>query len=113
MPKRNFISIKLPAEQPARCADCPLCGLIPAGQNEGKWTHVCCATQDALTRRGIQVNAREKDSKHPWHRPCDKWWDAFIARNPLHEYGIPVERYFLWRKPYEDTLQLTIRFPKR
>lgn len=113
MPKRNFIPIPLPIEQPARCADCPLCGLIPPGQNQGKYTHVCCATSDALTRRGIAVNAREKDAKHPWHRPCDKWWDNFTQHNPKREYGIPVERYFTWRKPYEDTLQLSIKFPKR
>jgi hypothetical protein len=56
---------------------------------------------------------RERDPRHLWHRPCDAWWEKFVEHNPKRLYGIPTERYFAWRKPYEDTLQLAIRFPKR
>ena len=113
MPKQLIKRIHLPTEQPDCCALCPLVGVIPKGQTSGQYTHICCATRDALTRRGIRVEASKRDSKHPWHRPCDDWWDSFISHNPRHEYGIPMERYWAWRKPYEDTLQLQIKFPKR
>ena len=112
--KKNYV--KLTAEQPETCDTCPLLGLIPVGQRDGKWTHVCCATGDALTGRGIHVNAktrRERDPKHPWHRPCDGVWDAWYAASPHHTFMIPLDRFITWRQTYSYSLGLKINFPKK
>ena len=113
MPKKNLIPIELPVEQPDCCATCKLVGLIPKGNRQGKYTHVCCATAEALTRRGIKVKASEKDSKHPLKRPCDAWYRNFVETNPKRIWGLPRDRYFLWRVPYENEYELQIKFPKR
>lgn len=112
--KRNQVQLK--SEQPESCAKCPLLGLIPEGQRDGKWTHVCCATGTALTGRGITVNAKirkERDPKHPWHRECDGIWNAWYEANPHHTFTIPIDRYIAWRQPYNYSLGLQINFPKR
>ena len=112
--KKNCVRIS--QEQPDRCDQCPLLGLIPEGQRQGKWTHVCCATGDPLTRVGIRINARErkvKDPKHPWSRGCDALWADWWHANPHHTYRIPIDRYIAWRQPYEHSLGLRINFPKK
>jgi hypothetical protein len=112
--KKNHVI--LTAEQPECCAKCPLLGLIPEGQRDGKWTHVCCGTGDALTGRGLKVNAkerRERDPKHPWHRPCDGIWEQWWKQSPHHVFVIPLDRYITWRQPYSYSLGLKINFPKR
>lgn len=113
MPKRNFVSIQLPAVQPDCCADCPLCGLVPNHlKPKGSFeTHVCTATMEALTRRFIRVRASQRDSHHPLHRPCDDRWDAWMQL-PGRKFNISTQIYSELRFPYEQTLQLQIRFHK-
>ena len=109
--KKN--QIILTAEPPDSCYECPMLGLIPEGQRDGKWTHVCCATGDALTGRGIKVKVSKKDAKHPWHRPCDGIWKSWWNASPHHTFTIPLDRYITWRQPYSYSLGLKINFPKR
>jgi hypothetical protein len=109
--KKN--QVRLNESQPDSCYECPLLGLIPEGKRDGKWTHVCCATGDALTGRGIKVKASTKDAKHKWHRPCDGIWESWWNASPHHVFTIPLDRYITWRQPYSYSLGLTINFPKR
>ena len=46
MPKRLSVFVKLPEQQPDRCQDCPLLGLIPVEMRKhgSKKTHVCLGT---------------------------------------------------------------------
>lgn len=107
--KKNHVLLK--EQQPDCCAECPLLGLIPESQRKGKWTHVCCATGDAITRVGTRVRASSKDSKHPWHRPCDGLWEDWWGMNAQHVFKIPINRYIAWRQPYSFSLGLVINFP--
>ena len=113
--KKNYK--RLTPEQPPRCIDCPLLGKIPDAQCEGKYTHVCCATGDPITGRGMKVNAverRKTDPKHPWQRSCDGGiWEAWYNASVHHVLKIPLDRYITWRQPYEHSLGLKINFPKR
>lgn len=99
--------------QPDSCVECPLLGKIPPSECQGKWTHVCCATGDAMTRVGIRVKASEKDAKHPWHRSCDGIWEQWWQANIHHVFTIPLDRFIAWRQPYEHSLGLKINFPKK
>ena len=109
--KKN--QVILTAEPHDSCYECTMLGLIPEGQRDGKWTHVCCATGDALTGRGIKVKVSKKDAKHPWHRPCDGIWKSWWEATPHHTFTIPLDRYITWRQPYSFSLGLKINFPKR
>ena len=112
MPKRNIIQIQLPAEQPDCCIDCPLLGLIPryvASPKNSKETHVCLGTMEALTQRGTRVKASSRDVRHPWHRPCDNRWRAWMCL-PQRKLGVNIQYYNDCRIPYECTLQLQIKF---
>ena len=114
MPKRNFVQIQLPPEQPDCCAECPLLGLVPGyvqRPKNSKETHVCCATREALTQRGSKVRASQRDVNHPLHRPCDNYWHAWMLL-PGRKYGITTQIYNDCRRPYENTLQLQIKFHK-
>ena len=105
--------IRLPAQQPDCCFECPLCGLIPKDYAErpkgSKETHVCLGTWEALTGRGIKVRASAKDSKHPWRRPCDMKWAAW-QKMQEHYFPIPDEAYIPYRLPFERGLQFKIKF---
>lgn len=112
MPRRNITMIQLPPMQPDCCAECPLLGLVPktvVRPKNSKETHVCMGTMEALTKRGTTVRASTKDVNHPWHRPCDKRWDAWMQL-PRRQLGIGVQVYNECRIPYECTLQLQIKF---
>ena len=111
MPKRNIVQVKLPPEQPACCADCPLVGLVPAHlrPHRSKETHVCIGTMEALTGRGIKVRASGRDKYHPLHRPCDRVWHAWMEL-PARKFAIGITQYNELRRPYERTLQLVIKF---
>ena len=114
MPRRNITLIQLPPEQPDCCAECPLLGLIPktiARPKHSKETHVCIGTMDALTQRGTKVRASTKDVNHPWKRPCDSRWNAWMAL-PGRKLGVGIQVYNECRIPYECTLQLQIKFHK-
>ena len=112
MPKRNIIQIQLPAEQPDCCAECPLLGLVPnyvSRPKNSKETHVCLGTMEAITQRGSRVRASSRDTNHPWKRPCDNRWRAWLQL-PNRKLGISIQTYNDCRIPYENTLQLQIKF---
>ena len=100
MPKRNIVQIKLPAEKPDCCATCPLVGLVPKHmrQHRSKETHVCLGTMEALTGRGVQVRASNRDSNHPLRRPCDNRWAAWMTL-PGRKLGISNVSYIQCRIP--------------
>lgn len=112
---KNKTPIQLPPEQPDCCFDCPLCGLIPKDQPDkpkgSKETHVCLATWEALTGRGIKVRASGRDSHHPLKRPCDTKWEAWM-KLPERCYLLPDVVYLHYRLPFENGLQFKIKFHK-
>lgn len=113
MPAHNITIINLPAEQPDCCATCPLLGLVPQGMRPhgSKETHVCLGTMEALSGRGTRVRASEKDIRHPWHRPCDDRWLTWMQL-PNRRLGINTQSYLQCRVPYEQGLQMQIKFHK-
>lgn len=110
MPRKLFKMISLPLEQPDSCEQCPLLGKLPKEKSKGRYTYVCCATRVAMTQIGVGIKQSERDIKHKWHRSCDELYPYWIT-NLGGKLGIPVERYEAWRRPYEDSLQLSIIFP--
>ena len=111
MPKRNIVQIQLPPEKPHCCATCPLVGLVPKHlrQHRSKETHVCLGTMEALTGRGVQVRASNRDTNHPLRRPCDNRWNAWMTL-PGRKLGISNVSYIQCRIPYEQGQQLQIKF---
>ena len=112
MPKRNFIEVQLAPEQYDRCADCPLCGLIPENERkEGKRKKYVClgVLLQALTSKGIWVCKSKRDPKHKLHRPCDTRWDGWMTlRNRV--FRLSNIYYVKYRLPYEQTIQMKINF---
>jgi hypothetical protein len=109
---KNQTLIKLRPSQPDCCADCPLVGLVPSYVKKpkgSKETHVCMATFEALTGRGIKIRASQRDSTHPLHRPCDNYWEKWVQL-PGSYLPVPDELYLNSRLPYERTQQLRIKF---
>ena len=113
MPKRQFIPVQLAPEQYDRCADCPLCGLIPENKRkEGKRKKYVCLgviPHKALTSKGIWVKASTHDPKHPLHRPCDSKWAAWMTF-PQRIFGMRIDDFAEYRHPFEQTLQTKIDF---
>jgi hypothetical protein len=112
MPKRNIVLIQLPAEKPDCCAECPLLGTMPkyvARPKNSKETYVCCGILEARTQRGARVRASNRDSNHPLRRPCDNRWNAWMQL-PGRKLGISTQTFNDCRIPYENTLQLKIKF---
>lgn len=112
MPKRNFIDVQLAPEQYDRCADCPLCGLIPENERkQGKRVKYVClgVPLNAISSKGIWVKASSRDSKHPLHRPCDTRWDGWMTlkRRIFHLSNVYYTKY---RLPFEQTVQMKINF---
>jgi hypothetical protein len=66
---------------------------------------------EALSGRGINVRASEKDSRHPWHRPCDTKWQAWMLF-PKRTLYISSIAYIMCRVPFEQSRQLTFKFHK-
>lgn len=115
MPKKVFEYIVIPKNQPDRCRDCPLLGLIPADEREkgSKQTHICMAfihQGGIMAGRFTLSRKSEHDQRHPLHRLCDKKWE--IWHDPRRGYsqgkvGIPVEAIVKYRLPFEESLQLS------
>ena len=114
MPKHNTTPIQLPSEKPDCCALCPLVGIIPKGNRPkgSKETHCCLGTMEALSGRGVHVRASEKDSRHPWKRPCDNRWQAWMEQLPNRRLYISNIAYVQCRIPFEQSQQLTFKFHK-
>lgn len=114
MPKHNHTPIQLPAVQPDCCAQCPLCGTVPREMRPkgSKENNVCLGTMEALGSRGIHVRASSKDSRHPWRRPCDTKWAAWMQL-PNRRIYISTAAYLQCRVPYEQGQQLIIKFHRK
>ncbi|MCD8266449.1 MAG: hypothetical protein LUC33_04765 [Prevotellaceae bacterium] len=110
MPRAVFKKIEVPFKQPDRCADCPFVGLIPEGQRlkNGKETHVCLATFDAMSRRAIYLrkSAKLEDGK-TLKRWCDEDWERWREEGYLN---ITHENLKTYRDPYDRTRQMVIKF---
>ena len=111
MPKHNFIKVQIPEQQPDRCLDCPLLGLVPKyllpkGSLE---TYVCLGTQNAMTARYVRSRVSEADKKHPRHRWCETRWPAW-ALLPNRMFAISNKVYIETRVPFEAQMQLPIKF---
>ena len=70
MPRRIYQTVKLPVQQPDRCLDCKLLGMIPPEEREprSQETMVCLGTGDAMSARFARSRASMRDSKHPLKR---------------------------------------------
>lgn len=116
MPKRNIVQIQLPPVKPDCCVECPLLGDIPgwytSRPKNSKETRVCLGTMEALTVLGSKSKASARDTRHPLHRPCDNRWWAW-QQLPRHRLGVPVKAYNDCRIPYEQSLELCIKFHTR
>ena len=108
----NIQKVQLPPTQPDACFECPLVGLIGRGVSRPKFskeTHVCLGTMEAMTKRGIKIRASPRDAHHPLRRPCDNLWDTWMIL-PRRILNINRQFYIECRIPYEQTLQMRIKF---
>ena len=111
----NIQKVKLPPCQPDCCAVCPLLGLIPKNvvrPKHSKETLVCLGTMEALTQRGSKIRASQRDQHHPLRRPCDDRWDMWMTL-PNRILNVNRDYFRDCRIPYENTLQMQIKFHKR
>jgi hypothetical protein len=116
MPKRNFVKVRIPLEQPDCCADCPLLGKIPKSYDKrprGSYeTLVCLGTMQALSQRQSKIRASHRDAKHPLHRYCDHYWPSWVEL-PDQLFPVSNQNYNLFRVPYQASMQPTIVFHTR
>ena len=113
MPKKNYIPTPLAPMKYDRCIDCPLCGLIPKDERkQGKrMKYVCLGVNlKPLTSKGVWIKASKRDAKHPLKRPCDNYWDAWMATLKRREFNLGFIYYTKYRLPFEQTVQLRINF---
>ena len=112
MPKRVTRWIVLPADQPNCCADCPFLGLIPKEQDRpkgSKKTLVCCATWEAISKRGSRIKKSQRDKCHPLHRPCDDMW-GFWTSLPGRKFPLRIDDYNKYIGPYRFVEDHRIKF---
>lgn len=96
MPRRVIEKVQLPDKQPACCAECPLCGIIPKSERPkgSKETHVCLGTLHAISGRGT------KSTSHRHKRPCDRLWECWRTF-PNLKIGVPRDLFLKYRVPLE------------
>lgn len=114
MPKRLSVKVKLPEEQPDRCLDCPLLGVIPIEKRKhgSKKTHVCLGTYPeikALAKRKTAIRKSDETRSKPLTRPCDKLWNAWV-KLPLRQFPLNIQAYNEFRQPYLESLHYRIDF---
>lgn len=111
MPIKRFVQIQLPMNQPDRCADCPLLGIVPPELRirNSQETLVCLGTGEAMTKKGSRVRKSGRDAKHPLTRGCDSLWPLWVTY-PRQEFPVLVERYIRCIQPYRNTLEQFIHF---
>jgi hypothetical protein len=117
MPKIIFIDINLREDEPDRCLDCPLLGLIPKDEREfgRQQSHVCLGTRESLSERMIKARRTDKDDKHKLDRPCTRagLWQVWQEKEV--KPGIMVVRavdYNKYRLGYVQSGQMPIKFRK-
>lgn len=114
MPRKLFIGIPIPPVKPPKCASCPFVGIIPEAKRKkgSKKTYRCLALNKAISKRSITIVEEEKkkrDPKHPFHRPCDRYYDAFLQL-PGRVMNIPISNYNESRVPYIQLQAIPIDF---
>lgn len=111
MPKRVTVQIKLPEEQPDRCIDCPLLGIIPLEKRRhgSKKTYLCIPDHKALAKRKTSIRKSDTTRSKPLKRPCDNKWHAWVEL-PKRMLGIRISDYNEYRLPLINSLQLEIDF---
>ena len=99
MPKKIFKQVKLPMQQPDRCMDCPLLGMIPAVEREfgSQETLVCLATHHAMNARIARSKASEHTAKHPLKRWCDDDWERWQQEPMYGNFPIRITDYGRYR----------------
>lgn len=108
MPKKYYIPIQLPPEQPDRCELCPLIGKIPTEERQkGVRQGYCCLGifgpdgHPVLKSKGIKSSAAAwKAMGRKLHRPCDHLWPVWMTL-PRRRFGISTDAYLTRRRPYE------------
>ena len=130
MPKQYYMARKLPPQQPDRCEQCPLLGLIPPDERRSglRERYYCLGVYDTqrdesgapltdesgksqfafprLKTKGVSVSAKAvKSGGHVLHRPCDYIWNAWMTL-PGRLYGMPTDVYLRYRMPYEHEQQV-------
>ena len=117
MPKIIFTDIPLVEDEPDRCLDCPLLGLIPKDEREfgRQQSHVCLSTRESLSERMIKARRTDKDDKHKLDRPCTRagLWQVWQEKEA--KPGIMVVRavdYNKYRLGYVQSGQMPIKFRK-
>lgn len=117
MPKIIFTDIPLREDEPDRCIDCPLLGLIPERERQygSQQSHVCLGTRESLSERMIRARQSEKKNGRKLDRPCSrmKLWQVWQEKDDLP--GIMRVRtvdYNLYRLGYIQSGQMPIKFRK-
>ena len=117
MPKIIFIDIPLREDEPDRCMDCPLLGLIPERERQycSQQSHVCLGTRESLSERMIRARQSEKKNGRKLDRPCSRMnlWQVWQEKE--EKPGIMTVRtvdYNLYRLGYVKSGQMPIKFRK-
>lgn len=110
MPRKVYVPIKLPLEQPDRCELCPLIGKIPDEEREeGVREGYFCLGRYPFPRlksKGIKLSKAEyRRKKRVLHRPCDKLWDVWTSL-PKRCFCMPNKVYLRYRMEFEREQQL-------
>lgn len=117
MPKIIFTDIPLQEEEPDRCMDCPLLGLIPKEERlyGRQQSHVCLGTRESLSERLIRAKRTDKDHKHRLDRPCTRsdLWQVWQEKEPLPgKMRVRTVDYNRYRLAYVQSGQMQIKFRK-
>lgn len=117
MPKIIFTDIPLHEDEPDRCMDCPLLGLIPKEERQygRQQSHVCLGTRESLSERMIRARKSDKDAKHKLDRPCTRsnLWEVWQQKEPLPGImRIRTVDYNRYRLAFIHSGQMVIKFRK-
>ena len=117
MPKIIFTDIPLVEDEPDRCLDCPLWGLIPKEERQygRQQSHVCLGTRESLSERMIKARRSEKDVNHKLDRPCTRsnLWQVWQEKDPLPAVmRVRTVDYNRYRLAFVQSGQMEIKFRK-
>lgn len=117
MPKIIFTDIPLREDEPDRCMDCPLLGLIPERERQygSQQSHVCLGTRESLSERMIRARQSEKKNGRKLDRPCSRMNLWLVWQEKDEKPGVMTVRtadYNLYRLGYVQSGQMPIKFRK-
>ena len=95
MPKQNFITVQLAPKRYDRCADCPLCGLIPENERTNGDVYVCLGDMYAITTAELFGDVNKLS--------CDNRWDLWMLELPKRRFKISEHLYKKYRLPFEQS----------